>query len=130
MKFVFERVLVEDGASLTRLRCLAALVQVCAVRRLEDDDVADLRVAEVEADAVDEHAWPTSSVGSIDWLGIRNGLTRNAWMTSARPRAIATIVTSSMSEFLVDSLAGADGPSATAATRSRSRRRMPRHPAP
>ena len=43
--------------------------------------------------------WPTSSVGTIDSLGMRNGLTRNAWMPSARPSATATIITSSTSEF-------------------------------
>src|SRR5947208_12990669 len=63
--------------------------------------------------------WPTSRVGSIDWLGIRNGFTRNAWIRSARPSAIATIVTSSTSEFFVDSLAGADWPSATCLLRVR-----------
>src|SRR5947207_610750 len=42
--------------------------------------------------------WPTWSVGTIDSLGIRYGLTRNAWMPRARPSATATIRTSSMSE--------------------------------
>ena len=40
--------------------------------------------------------WPTFSVGTIDSLGIRKGLTRNAWMPSARPSATATIETSSI----------------------------------
>ena len=35
--------------------------------------------------------WPTCSVGTIDSLGIRYGLTRNAWMPSASPSATATI---------------------------------------
>ena len=43
--------------------------------------------------------WPTSSVGTIDSLGIRNGLTRKAWMPSASPSATATIMTSSTSEL-------------------------------
>src|SRR3954447_23372742 len=43
--------------------------------------------------------WPIWSVGTIDSLGIRNGLTRNAWMPRARPSATATIVTSSTSEL-------------------------------
>src|SRR3954469_19432429 len=30
--------------------------------------------------------WPTLSVGTIEGLGIRNGLTRNAWMPTARPK--------------------------------------------
>ncbi len=42
--------------------------------------------------------WPISSVGTIDSLGIRNGLTRNAWIPSASPRATATIETSSRRE--------------------------------
>src|SRR4051795_9908319 len=53
--------------------------------------------------------WPTWSVGTIDSLGIRYGLTRNAWMPRARPRATATIMISSSREpdaeddpFLVD----------------------------
>ena len=45
--------------------------------------------------------WPTSSVGSIDSLGMRNGLTTKAWIASASPSATATIVTSSMSEPVV-----------------------------
>src|SRR3954462_15942237 len=39
--------------------------------------------------------WPTFRVGTIDSLGIRYGLTRNAWMPRARPRATATILSSS-----------------------------------
>src|SRR5262249_21226110 len=42
--------------------------------------------------------WPTCSVGTIDSEGIRYGLTRNAWIPRARPRATATIRTSSISE--------------------------------
>src|SRR4051812_44189480 len=42
--------------------------------------------------------WPTWSVGTIDSLGIRYGLTRNAWMPRARPRATATIMISSSRE--------------------------------
>src|SRR3954447_2348724 len=41
---------------------------------------------------------PTASVGTMDSLGILNGLTRNAWMPRASPSATATIVTSSISE--------------------------------
>ena len=48
--------------------------------------------------------WPTSSVGTIDSLGIRYGLTRNAWMPSASPSATATIMTSSSSELPADAL--------------------------
>ena len=35
----------------------------------EDDDVADTRIAEAVADAIDEDAFPTCSVGTIDSLG-------------------------------------------------------------
>src|SRR4051794_33119912 len=42
--------------------------------------------------------WPTWSVWTIDSLGIRYGLTRNAWMPKARPRATATIMISSSRE--------------------------------
>src|SRR5919109_5114336 len=42
--------------------------------------------------------WPISSVGTIDSLGIRYGLTRTAWMPRARPRATATIMISSSRE--------------------------------
>src|SRR4051812_19604421 len=42
--------------------------------------------------------WPTCSVGTIDSLGIRYGLTRKAWMPRARPRATATIMISSSRE--------------------------------
>src|SRR5215217_1605592 len=42
--------------------------------------------------------WPISSVGTIDSDGIRYGLTRKAWMPSARPSATATIMISSSSE--------------------------------
>src|SRR3954452_4365252 len=48
--------------------------------------------------------WPTCRVGTIDSLGMRYGLTRNAWMPSARPSATTTIRTSSSSE------PGADAP--------------------
>src|SRR3954447_24208233 len=41
---------------------------------------------------------PIASVGSIDALGMRYGLTRNAWMSSASPIATTTIVTSSTNE--------------------------------
>src|SRR5829696_4409488 len=43
--------------------------------------------------------WPISSVGTIDSDGIRYGLTRNAWMPSASPRATTTIMISSSSEL-------------------------------
>src|SRR3954470_9558517 len=42
--------------------------------------------------------WPIWSVGTIDSLGIRYGLTRKAWMPKARPRATATIMISSSRE--------------------------------
>src|SRR3954454_12484472 len=42
--------------------------------------------------------WPIWSVGTIDSLGIRYGLTRKAWMPRAKPRATATIMISSSSE--------------------------------
>src|SRR3954452_21165995 len=42
--------------------------------------------------------WPIVSVGTIDSDGIRYGLTRNAWMPRARPRATATIMISSSRE--------------------------------
>src|SRR3954464_7587635 len=42
--------------------------------------------------------WPISSVGTIDSLGMRYGLTRNAWMPRARPSAPATITPSPPSE--------------------------------
>src|SRR4051795_11250660 len=41
---------------------------------------------------------PIASVGSIDALGMRYGLTRNAWVSSASPIATTTIVTSSTNE--------------------------------
>src|SRR5215218_4115838 len=46
--------------------------------------------------------WPTSSVGTIDALGIRYGLIRNAWMASASPSATTTMTTGSMNELPVD----------------------------
>src|SRR6476646_6897664 len=46
--------------------------------------------------------WPTSRVGTIEGLGMRYGLTMNAWIRSARPTAIATVSTSSMMDFIVD----------------------------
>src|SRR5262245_26802309 len=42
--------------------------------------------------------WPISSVGTIDSLGMRYGLTRNAWIPSASPSATATMSTSSSRE--------------------------------
>src|SRR4051812_4779216 len=42
--------------------------------------------------------WPTCRVGTIDSLGMRYGLTRNAWIPSASPSATTTIRTSSSSE--------------------------------
>ena len=41
---------------------------------------------------------PITSVGSIDSLGIRYGLTMNAWISSARPSATTTITTSSRND--------------------------------
>src|SRR4051794_34470907 len=46
--------------------------------------------------------WPTCSVGTIDSDGMRYGLTRKAWMPSARPSATTTIRISSTSEPEVD----------------------------
>src|SRR5207248_1546683 len=45
---------------------------------------------------------PMWSVGSIEPLGIRYGLTMNAWISRARPTAIATVITSSISDLTVD----------------------------
>src|SRR4051795_1889799 len=53
--------------------------------------------------------WPISSVGTIDSLGILYGLTRKAWMPSARPSATATIRTSSSSEPEADEALGTSG---------------------
>src|SRR3954466_1180262 len=53
--------------------------------------------------------WPISSVGTIDSLGILYGFTRKAWMPSARPRATATIRTSSSSEPEADEALGTSG---------------------
>ncbi len=39
--------------------------------------------------------WPIFSVGIIEPLGIRYGLTTNAWISSASPTATATVTTSS-----------------------------------
>jgi len=66
--------------------------------------LTDVRFAEMGADAVDEHALADVSVGSIEPLGMRYGLTMKAWMASARPSATATITTSSTIEFLADFL--------------------------
>src|SRR3954470_21601786 len=46
--------------------------------------------------------WPTLSVGTIDSLGIRYGLTRKAWIASARPRATTTMTMSSTNELPAD----------------------------
>src|ERR1700712_2607120 len=46
--------------------------------------------------------WPIFSVGTIDSLGIRYGLTRNAWMASARPSATTTMTMSSTNELPPD----------------------------
>ncbi len=45
---------------------------------------------------------PTSSVGTIDGLGIRYGLTMNAWISSASATATATVMTSSIRPFMTD----------------------------
>src|SRR5436305_71988 len=42
--------------------------------------------------------WPTFSVGTIDGLGMRNGLTRKAWIPIASPSATAMITTNSTTE--------------------------------
>src|SRR4051794_24655747 len=46
--------------------------------------------------------WPTLSVGTIDSLGIRYGLTRKAWIARARPRATTTMTMSSTNELPAD----------------------------
>ena len=46
--------------------------------------------------------WPIVSVGTIDGLGIRYGLTMKAWISSASPTAIATVTTSSIRDLTVD----------------------------
>ena len=45
---------------------------------------------------------PTSRVGTIDSLGMRNGLTRKAWIPSASPSATTTMMTNSTSELCPD----------------------------
>src|SRR5438270_2974230 len=45
---------------------------------------------------------PTSSVGTIDGLGIRYGLTMKAWISSASATATATVTTSSIRPFTAD----------------------------
>src|SRR5947209_4995081 len=44
--------------------------------------------------------WLTLSVGTIEALGMRKGLTTNAWISSASATAIATVRTSSISPFI------------------------------
>ena len=66
-------------------------------RRMEDDDLADLGSLKRLPSRLTSTRWPTFSVGTIDSLGIRYGLTRNAWMPSASPSATATMTTSSTS---------------------------------
>ena len=46
--------------------------------------------------------WPILSVGTIEGLGIRYGLTMNAWMSSASATATATVTTSSIRDLIVD----------------------------
>src|SRR5438045_295823 len=46
--------------------------------------------------------WPIASVGTIDGLGIRYGLTTNAWIRRASPTATATVSTSSANDFRPD----------------------------
>src|ERR1700731_3336879 len=43
-----------------------------------------------------------SRVGIIEPLGIRYGLTMNAWISSASATAMATVMTSSISDFIAD----------------------------
>ena len=55
------------------------------------------------------------SVGSIEPLGIRYGLTTKAWISSASATATATVITSSIRDFMPDfsavvPLLGATGP--------------------
>ena len=93
-----------------------ARVLVRARGRLEDDDVPPLRIRERKLTRSTRTRWPISSVGTIDSLGIRNGLTRKAWMPSASPSATATIMTSSRREppalfCLIPATAIADRPS-------------------
>jgi hypothetical protein len=46
--------------------------------------------------------WLIASVGIIEPLGIRYGLTMNAWISNASPIATATVTTSSMSDLMPD----------------------------
>ena len=46
--------------------------------------------------------WPMSSVGTIEGLGIRYGLTMKAWISSARPTATATVTKSSSTDLAAD----------------------------
>ena len=85
--------------ALRRLAAAALVALLGAGRRVEDDDVADARVRRsARRSGSRARAGRPASVGTIDSLGMRYGLTRNAWMPSARPSATATIRTSSSSE--------------------------------
>ena len=64
-----------------------APVRVRSRRRLEDHDVAAVRIGEPRPTRSTSTRWPTSRVGTIDWLGMRKGLTRTAWIPIARPSA-------------------------------------------
>ena len=99
MKFVSERCLVGVGHELVSACWTPQALDVGALRRLEHEDVAAARSrVKCLLSRSTSTRWPIWSVGTIDSLGMRNGLTRNAWIPSARPSATATIVTSSMSE--------------------------------
>src|SRR5437588_10213100 len=66
--------------------------------------------------------WPMCSVGSIDPLGIRYGLTTNAWIRSASPTATATVITSSISDLTVDLGAFVEDRGISCPPRARARR--------
>src|SRR3954452_24815009 len=71
---------------------------------------------------------PTLRVGTIDGLGIRNGLKRNFWMQKASPIATPTITKNSMTE-LVELFLRFPSRSfsvATAVLRARTRHQEPR----
>src|SRR5450755_1926273 len=80
--------------------------------------------------------WPIDSVGSIEPLGIRYGLTTNAWIPNARPSATTTITTSSTIELVVDferfapAFTPARRPWGRLPRRHRHRRGAWRHPRP
>ena len=102
--------------------------------RVEDDDVADARDRRSGCRCGRRgRAGRPARVGTIDSLGIRYGLTRKAWMPSARARAMTTMTTSSTSDpppscfFFVDVLTPCRRRPGRP-PRPRARRRRPRGP--